>query len=270
MIEALRWQPFVRWFSSHIDGRVRDTFAAVHVHGLHTLREAAREAPVLVIANHSSWWDPLVALWLGETQLEGAETYGMMNADNLRRLRFFRWMGCFGVDRSSRRDGARATRYAIDLLRRRGNVVWVFPQGEEQPPHVPLQFELGAAGIAKRAPAAHVVPVALAFVFEGDERPHVYVSIGAPLSTDDAADRDAQAHAVDDERRRIQQELETRSAAFDVVLERAPSAFGAWATAWLDRVAGWLTPRQARARAALPETTSEPASGSYVRNTNRA
>lgn len=269
MIEALRWQPFVRWFSGHIDSRVRNTFAAVHVHGLHSLQQAVHEAPVLVLANHSSWWDPLVALWLGEMQLEGAQTYGMMNADNLRRLRFFRWMGCFGVDRSSRRDGARASRYAIDLLRRRGNLVWVFPQGEEQPPHVPLQFELGAAGIAKRAPAARVVPVALSFVFEGDERPHVYVSVGEPLSAQAAANRDAQARAVDHERLRIQRELETKSEGFEVVLARRPSAFGKWATAWLDRFAGWLGPRQARARAALPEAAAD-AAADYVRNTNQA
>ncbi len=270
MIEALRWQPFVRWFSSHIDRRVRDTFAAVHVHGLQSLQQVAREAPVLVLANHSSWWDPLLALWLCEIQLEGAQTYGMMNADNLRRLRFFRWIGCFGVDRSSRRDGARASRYAIDLLRRRGNVVWVFPQGEEQPPHVPLRFELGAAGIAKRAPAARVVPVALSFVFGGGERPHAYVSVGEPLSADDAANRDAQACAVHRERLRIHRELETKSEGFDVVFERRPSAFGNWATAWLDRFAGWLGPRQARARAALSEAAVDPASGESVRKTKEA
>lgn len=270
MIEAVRWQPFVRWFCGHAGGRIRETFAAVHVHGLHRLQAAVHEAPALVIANHSSWWDPLVALWLGEMRLEGAHTYGMMNVDNLRRYRFFRWLGCFGVDRTSRRDGARASRYAIDLLRRRGNLVWVFPQGEEQPSHVPLRFELGAAGIAKRAPAARVIPVALAFVFEGEEHPHVYVSVGEPMAADAVADRDAQARAVDRERCRIQRQLETGAEAFDVVLERRPSALGNWATAWLDRFAGWLAPRQARARAALPAAESDAAGPDYVRNTNQA
>ena len=74
------------------------------------MREAAADAPVLIIANHSSWWDSLLALWLSESELPGSQAYGMMDASNLKRFRFFRWIGCFGVDLSSRRDGARAAR----------------------------------------------------------------------------------------------------------------------------------------------------------------
>lgn len=253
MIPAVRWSPFVRWFARHATGRLRESFAAVHVRGLPTLQAAVDEAPTLVVANHSSWWDALVALWLGERCLRGVQTFGMMEAANLRRLRFFRWAGCFGVDRTSRRDGARASRYAIDLLQHRGHVVWVFPQGQEQPPHVPLRFELGAAGIARRVPNARVVPVALAFVFEGDERPHVYVSVGDPLTPEHAADRDMQAQAVDRERERIRLQLESRAQGFETLLHSPESKLSGWATAWLDAVAGWLQPRQIGIRAALPE-----------------
>lgn len=254
MIEAVRWRPFLWWFGRHATGRIRSTFGAVHVHGLERLRRHADEAPLLLIANHTAWWDALVALWLSQRELGGVATFGMMDAANLRRLRFFRWLGAFGVDRTSRRDGALATRYALELLRRRAHAVWLFPQGQEQPPHVHLRFEPGAAGIAKRARAARVIPVAFAYVFEGDEHPHAYVSIGEAMSFEDGSDREAQERAVDSERQRIARQLERRSEDFVAVFERPPAS--GWATAWLDRFAGWLAPRQARARAALPEQTA--------------
>ena len=253
MIEAVRWRPFLRWFGRHATGRIRSTFGAVHVHGLDRLRHHAEEAPLLVIANHTAWWDALIALWLSETELAGVAAFGMMDAENLRRLRFFRWLGAFGVDRTSRRDGALATRYAVELLRRRGHALWLFPQGQERPAHVPLRFEPGAAGIAKRARFARVIPVAFAYVFEGDEKPQVYVSIGEAMSFEDGADRAAQERAVDGERQRIARQLETRSEVFVAVFQRNLGPVSRWATAALDRFAGWLAPRQARSRRALPE-----------------
>ncbi len=249
MIEAVRWAPFLRWFTRQATARLRSTFAAVHVRGLSTLQAEARGAPLLLIANHTAWWDPLVALWLSLRQLEGVASYGMMDAANLQRFRFFRWIGAFGVDRTSRRDGALASRYAIGLLQRRDTALWLFPQGAEQPPHVPLRFEPGAAGIARRAPAVRVIPVAFAYVFEGEERPQVYVSVGAALRAEDATDPRAQERAVEAERARIRRHLETRDEAFEPMLVHQPSTLGRLATQALDRLAGWLTPRQAKRRA---------------------
>lgn len=210
------------------------------------------DAPVLLIANHSSWWDSLLALWLSESELPGSQAYGMMDASNLKRLRFFRWIGCFGVDLSSRRDGARAARYALELLKQPSTALWVFPQGAEQPAHLPLQFMPGAAGIARRARSVQVIPVAFAYVFEREEQPHVYISVGEPMSLRDGADREAQEGAVEAERRRINLQVESRDQGFSTIFERSPAARSRWSIWWLDRFAGWLAPRQAKRWAALP------------------
>ncbi len=261
MIEAVPWRPFWRWFAGHVTGRLRATFAGVHVRGLDTLRSEVGQASVLLIANHTAWWDPMLALWLTLAQVEHAASYGMMDAANLRRFRFFRWVGAFGVDRTSRRDGARASRYAIALLRQPGTAVWLFPQGAEQPPHVPLRFEPGAAGIARRTPGVRVIPVAFVYVFEGDERPHAYVSIGDPMQPGVAADPRAQEAAVDAERSRVARHLETRDEAFATLLAHPVSPKAAWATRMLDRLAGWLAPRQARRRALPAAEAGSPHGG---------
>lgn len=251
MIEAAPWPGFARWFNRQTTARLRRSFAAVHVQGLQDLQRAASRSSVLLVANHSAWWDGLVAIWLGNVHVPGSSTHGLFDAQNLSRLRFFQWLGGFGVDRTSRRDGARVTRYALSLLQRPGALVWVFPQGEEQPPHVPLHFEPGAAGIARRAPQTVVLPVAFAYVFEGDALPHLYISVGGPLSPERRHDPRGQAQAVDAERSRIQQAQLQHRAGFETLLA-APTSRG-WGARCLDWLAGRLLPRQARALEAGPK-----------------
>ncbi len=250
MIEALRWRPFIRWFARHARGRLRSSFAGVHVHGLDALRTRAEAAPLLLVANHTAWWDALVALWLTTDRLRDLEVYGLMDAANLQRLRFFRWIGVFGVDLQSPRDGARVVRYAASLLQRPRSVVWVFPQGAERPPHEPLSFRGGAAVIGRRAPRAQVVPVAMSYVFEGAERPSVYVSIGEPLPAFDTATaaRQGQERAVAAELARIRRQLEAHDQGFETLLSGPEPRVARWASAGLDRIAGWLGDWQARRR----------------------
>lgn len=185
---------------------MRATFGTVRIRGLEELRAATREGPVLVVSNHTSWWDPLVAIVLCARVLE-IDAYALMDAKNLRRLPFFAHVGAFGVDLDDRADGARAIRYAARLLDAAGRVVWVFPQGRERPVTVrPLGFEPGAAAIARVARRARTVPIALRYEFAGRERPDLWIAIGAPV----AAERDvgrgrarqeeavaAELHAID-------------------------------------------------------------------------
>ena len=84
---------------------------------------------MLVVSNHTAWWDPLVAILLSHRILN-TDGFALMDAKNLRRLPCFGRVGAFGVDLDDQRDGARAIRYAAKLLiakelsRRR--LVWIF------------------------------------------------------------------------------------------------------------------------------------------------
>ncbi|MCA9653923.1 MAG: lysophospholipid acyltransferase family protein, partial [Myxococcales bacterium] len=198
MIPAAKRRWFTRWFGAQAHARLRATFGTLHLAGREHLQQALRRGPVLVVSNHSSWWDPIVALVLS-TRIVPSDAHALMEAANLRRRPFFALVGAFGVDRGSRRDGARAVRHAVSLLDRPGRLVWIFPQGEERPLHErPLVFHPGAARVAERAPAATVLPVALAYAFGAREAPELLVSIGAPLPAEGSAARarDAQAAAV--------------------------------------------------------------------------
>jgi chlorobactene lauroyltransferase len=153
--------------------------------------------PLLLIANHPSWWDGYLALLLSRHY--GARRYLMMDAAQLKRYGFFAWAGCFGIERADARDVARGIAYAADLLRQREPVwLWLFPQAEITPSLArPLTFHAGAAHIVRRATAAGrtvgVLPVAWELVFRGEQHPEVVVRVGEIRIFDTASARDVSA-----------------------------------------------------------------------------
>ncbi|MBC7793691.1 MAG: 1-acyl-sn-glycerol-3-phosphate acyltransferase, partial [Clostridia bacterium] len=106
-----RW--FLAWFSRHVDRRLKRNFGRIRASGLEHLR--ALPGPVVVVSNHSAWWDPLVAIWL-TNRVIAFESFAIMDAANLAQLPFFAKAGAIGVDRSSARDGARVIRHCARLL----------------------------------------------------------------------------------------------------------------------------------------------------------
>ena len=187
MIAARKSGWFTALFARHARSRITGTFGRVLVAGLDDLRDACTRGPVLVVANHTSWWDPLVALWLTNVVLH-ADAYAMMDATNLRRLPFFGKVGAFGVDLSDPGDGARAIRHAAKLLTGRRRVVWIYPEGRERSPFEPLVLQPGAALVARVARVAEVVCIGVRYVVGGRERPDLWISIARPRVTTRDAD----------------------------------------------------------------------------------
>jgi 1-acyl-sn-glycerol-3-phosphate acyltransferase len=183
---------FTALFARHARSRIGRSFDGLRVRGLPAAKEVAARAPVLVVANHTAWWDPLVALHL--SQALGVEVYAMMDAANLRALPFFAWLGAFGVDLNDPRDGARAIRFAARLLDRPQRAVWIFPQGAERPiTERPLAFRAGSERVARLAKGARVLPIGLRYEHGSAERPVALVSIGAPLGPGAAQSRAVEA-----------------------------------------------------------------------------
>ncbi len=140
-----------------------------------------RLLPIIICANHSSWWDGYVAA-LVERHL-GLDAYLMMEEPQLRRYFFFRWAGCFSVDRHNARSAIKTIQYAASLLKGHpGRFVWLFPQGKIVPnDHRPLIFFSGAAHIAKAAAPALLYPVATRIEYMAEQYPNLYISMGEPM-----------------------------------------------------------------------------------------
>ena len=239
MITAAKSRWFNAWFARHARTRIQRTFGRVLVAGLEETRAVVARAPTILVANHSAWWDALVALYACQLLLT-CDGYAMMDAANLRRLPFFRRVGAFGVDLDDPADGARSIRHAARLLDRAGRALWIFPEGRERSPFGALALRPGAAQIARVARRAVVVPVGLRYVFGAAEQPDLWLSFGASL----AAERDVtrgvafQQLGIERELARIDGCLErgAPSDEFTLVHARSPSLVGHLAERFLARL----------------------------------
>lgn len=238
MIPARKSGWFTAFFARHARTRIARTFGRVLVAGADQLRAACAEGPVLVVANHTSWWDPLVALWLTNVVVP-SDSFAMMDAANLRRLPFFGRVGAFGVDLTDASDGARAIRHAARLLVGARRLVWIYPEGRERSPFEPLELQPGAAAVARVARHAKIVAIGVRYVFAGGERPEAWIAIGAP----DAIPRDVedglerQRAGIAAQLARIDHALAGRSTdGFIVHLDARPGVFARAA----ERMLAWL------------------------------
>lgn len=142
--------------------------------------EGTRDLPILIYANHPSWWDGYMAFLLADEHWRCAG-YLMMEEAQLARYGFFRYCGVFSVDRHDPREAMRSVAYAGTLLKSHpGRVLWIFPQGEITPnDRRPLGTYSGAAHIARRAAPVRCIPMALRFEFLGEQRPEALIRLGA-------------------------------------------------------------------------------------------
>lgn len=257
VIRAHKTRWFNAWFVRHATRRLSGAFSEIWVRGATEVAQLARRGSLLIVANHTSWWDGLVSLYLTNRLLE-ADGYALMDARNLRRLRFFARVGAFGVDLDRPEDAAAGLRYAARLLAQPGRVVWVFPQGHEVAVHVrPLGFRPGAAAIARLRRDASVVPMGLRYEFGELELPRLFVSFGAALPAVSEVDAGCQAQeaAVTEQLERIERAItggDPSAEGFDCTMRYREGWWARLAVRMLDMLAaprgieGGSTPRGER------------------------
>ena len=147
--------------------------------------------PLIFYLNHPSWWDGYMAHVLSRMVLgDRFQTFCMMDERELRRYRFFTWIGAFSVDRGDPRSAMRSVAYISRLLAERPDrALAIFPQGEITPnDRRPLEIFPGVAHIARRAGGATLWPIALRYEFRGEQRPEAFIRTGpahrAPADVD--------------------------------------------------------------------------------------
>jgi 1-acyl-sn-glycerol-3-phosphate acyltransferase len=104
--------------------------------------------PVLLIANHMSWWDGFWAAYLNETLFK-RKFHFMMLEEQLRKYWFFNHAGGYSVKKKSA-SMLETLNYTSQLLKSSENMVLVFPQGEIQSMHQQtIVFEKGIERILR-------------------------------------------------------------------------------------------------------------------------
>lgn len=86
------------------------------------------ERPLLLLANHFSWWDGFWAFELNE-RLLSKRFHVMMSHEELSMRQFLCYAGAFSVQTNQPRSLLATLSYAANLLQEPGNMVLLFPQG---------------------------------------------------------------------------------------------------------------------------------------------
>ncbi|MEM1184544.1 MAG: lysophospholipid acyltransferase family protein [Planctomycetota bacterium] len=143
---------------------------------------AEHDGPVIALANHVCWWDPLVTLALQTTFWPDRRGYAPMDIDQLRKLKIFRTLGMFGVNPDDPRSlDAMSDFLAREFAQHARPAFWITPQGRFEDVRTPIEVRPGAAKIAADAVSAGLdvrcVAMALEYVFWLDPKPEILIRV---------------------------------------------------------------------------------------------
>ncbi|MBP0444326.1 lysophospholipid acyltransferase family protein [Roseomonas sp. SSH11] len=158
----------------------------------------AGDRPLIVLANHPSWWDGVAFMLLPVRLLPHRHIFIPMEAAALAKYPFMRRLGVFGIEPGPR--GAVAfLRTAKAVLASPGTMLWMNAPGRFQDVRErPVAIAPGVSRLPEIAPDAIVLPLALDYVFWTERRPDMLAAFGPPLPAAEllALDREAREERI--------------------------------------------------------------------------
>lgn len=178
LILADLWSPRVlRGFQWYVRGLLRKRFFAVRLSRTGVPRTdewRSHEGPLLLLVNHSSWWDPILMAFLQGVWCPDRRVLAAMDRVQLERFSMFRRMGVFGIDPDDPASLPALVDHVLGTVKRDPRtVVMLTPQGRFTDVREPLRLRPGAAALAARLPQVRAVVAALEYPFWLDARPEV-------------------------------------------------------------------------------------------------
>ncbi len=138
--------------------------------------------PVLVVMNHSSWWDLLIGTFLSE-YLPKYQHYIPMDEKMLPKYRILSKMGFFGVS-STPRGAAVFLRRGRAIFSEPYRALWVTAQGEFVDPRVrPIVLRSGVGYFASKLEKALILPIAIEYCFWQERTAEVLLYFSKVIET---------------------------------------------------------------------------------------
>ena len=172
------FQPYLTWL-------FKRNFHEIRVFG--TPPEIPDDLPLLLLPNHSTWWDGFFVYLLNKRVFHRT-AYLMMLETQLTKYKFFAKIGAYSIEPGNRRGVIKSLKYTVELLNRDKSLVAVFPQGELLPWHTrPLNYKRGVEWILREhGKPVTVLPLAIRTEFLGEKRPSVFFLFGDAYTYDPA------------------------------------------------------------------------------------
>ncbi|MCI0695934.1 lysophospholipid acyltransferase family protein [candidate division KSB1 bacterium] len=170
------FHPYVRWLCKR------------HFHAIHLLGQAPEtnpDLPLLLLPNHSTWWDGFFVYLLNK-KLFRRKAYLMMLDEQLSRYRFFARLGAYSINPQSSGSIKESIKYSIEILKQRimpKPLLCIFPQGELLPwEKRPLGYKSGVETIISGyGGKANFLPLAIKTEFLHEQLPEAFFCFGENL-----------------------------------------------------------------------------------------
>ena len=167
-------------------------YAAKHLHGVRVSKAgplpAGLDGPLVIVLNHPSWWDPLLAFILSGLMPKRSH-WGPIDVAGLRRYRFLGRAGLFAIELGTTRGAFQFLRTAKAILAHSRATLWIMSQGRfadvrERPP----RLRSGVGHLARSLERGAVLPLAVEMTFWDERTPEALARFGEPLDIDSHRD----------------------------------------------------------------------------------
>ena len=112
------------FFRFYVIWKMKKSFNTVIIRG----NVEKTDLPVLLVCNHTSWWDGIWALHVNQ-QIFHRKYHFMMLEEQLQKNWFFKYTGGFSISKKTR-SVIETLNYTAGLLQNKNNLVLMFPQGK--------------------------------------------------------------------------------------------------------------------------------------------
>ncbi len=171
-------------FAAYLHWYVGRHFRAVRLG--HGERFPDTSGPLIVFANHASWWDPLACIVVSRHLMPAGTHYAPMDAAALKHYSVLRKMGLFPVEAGTHRGAAQFLRAAREIAATPGSVLWVTPEGRFTDIRArPKLLQPGLAALVARLGSCTLVPMAFEYTFWDERLPEALINCGEPIRVTD-------------------------------------------------------------------------------------
>lgn len=183
MIKAnpTRWAKFI--FHIYVMRLMQRHFHAFHLFG--NFPQLDPDLPLLLIPNHSTWWDGFFVYLLNEEMLK-QKAYLMILDRQLAKYRFFARIGAYGITPGDIKNVRESLKYTVELLQIKNVMINIFHQGilllwDKRP----LNFKKGIEAIIRLYnKPINILPLAIPAEYSGEQRAEVFFQFGENFIVD--------------------------------------------------------------------------------------
>ena len=163
------------------------------------LPDYPRGRPLVVLANHPSWWDAVMFMLLLRRFFLDRPGFMPMDAAALKKYAFMKRLGVFGIEQESARGAVRFLQTAKHVLAAPERMLWMNAPGRfADVRERPVPIAAGVVRLPEMAPHALFIPLAFEYPFWTEKQGEALAAFGPAIPGEELAAlaRDARAEAI--------------------------------------------------------------------------